>query len=567
VSFLTGHEEKSPAFLAGQSEAYAYDDIYRLIEYKVGDLVGSDVPVPITQRQYDLDKVGNWDQFTVDDDGAGPGVPVVYNNTPNQMNEYDDWSTNGPGEIPDDLGLDINFADPVPTPPEDGENWAHDKNGNRREDGKRIYEYDDENRLIRVTRKVDGVVSEYRYDALARRVVKVVDVLGTPVVTRYAYDDARVIEEQDALGNTLATYVYGNYIDEVLNMQRGGADFYYHQNALWSVAAVSDASGDVVERYAYTDYGCPTVTDGAGGAVAPNAWGTAHSAVGNPYMFTGRRWDEESGLYYYRARYYDCEAGRFVSVDALGYADGLNRLQYCLGNPVRYSDPSGLRCCLEKVEIRDSGPASIKGPLTQNGIALGLRVVGEWIIYGFEFKVTAKYENSSDKIEDCRIEQYIYVAGRRYGGPGANECSLLDDTHGVRPGPNRVGQPVRVNCKVLDASVQSTWPNLVPPSHKGFGLDINADTLYRANVSEKGRSGKHMWVKRYDSPGQRVALNNHSRADSMVHVLVEAESSANVKPRTKAWADLYFHITADKRNNAWTAAVFVSGGKKVGIAK
>jgi len=104
------YEQKSPAALAGKSEAYQYDAIYRLIDYKVGDLVGSTVPVPVTQRQYDLDKVGNWDQFTVDKDGAGPGVPVVYNNTPNQMNEYDDLSTDGPGEIPDDLGIPDNLG-------------------------------------------------------------------------------------------------------------------------------------------------------------------------------------------------------------------------------------------------------------------------------------------------------------------------------------------------------------------------------------------------------------------------------------------------------------------------
>jgi RHS repeat-associated protein len=332
------YEEKSPAFLAGQSEAYAYDDIYRLIEYKVGNLVGSDVPVPITQRQYDLDKVGNWDQFTVDDDVAGPGVPVDYNNTPNVMNEYDE---DGPEDgIPDD------FKDDKATPVADGEDWGHDDNGNRIYDGKRSYVYDHENRLIGVTYEAPAgdLVSEYRYDALGRRVFKQTDITaayGPTTVTRYAYDDARAIEEQDAPGNTLATYVYGNYIDEVLSMQRGGADFYYHQNALWSVAAVTDAAGNPVERYAYTDYGCPTITDGAGGAVAPNAWGTAHSAIGNPYMFTGRRWDEESGLYYYRARHYDCESGRFLQMDPEHYADGPNMYEFVVGNPANRLDPLG----------------------------------------------------------------------------------------------------------------------------------------------------------------------------------------------------------------------------------
>jgi len=318
-----------------RSEAYAYDDLYRLIDYKVGALVGSTVPLPTTQTQYFLDKVGNWDQFATDNDGAGPGLSIVYQNTPNQMNEYDDPSTNGPGEIPDDLGIPYNFKDLAGTPTPDGENWAHDKNGNRREDGQRVYAYDDENRLIRVIRKSDNLVSEYRYDALSRRVVKAVGVGLSPVTTRYAYDDARIIEDQDGAAATLATYVYGNYVDEVLNMQRGGADYYYHQNALWSVVAVSDASAVTVERYTYTDYGCPSVI---------------HSAIHNPWMLTGRQWDEESELYFYRARYYDCETGRFMQRDPKGYVEGVNLYEYVGSSPVNFVDPLGLgilfgECC------------------------------------------------------------------------------------------------------------------------------------------------------------------------------------------------------------------------------
>ncbi len=327
-------------------ESYGYDDIYRLIDYKVGefDLVDSTVKDPVFQRGYDLDKVGNWDQFTVDDDGAGLGVPVDYNNTPNQMNEYDDLSTNGAGEIPDDDGIPDDFMDDKATPAADGENFAHDKNGNRREDGKRIYEYDDENRLIQVTRKSDMVVTEYRYDALGRRVVKTVDVGGAVTVTHYDYEGARVIEEDDDNSVTLATYVYGNYIDEVLTMQRGGNDYYYHQSTLWSVAAVTNAAANVVERYAYTDYGCVSVTDGVGNPVVENDYAgfkTTHSAIGNIYMFTGRRWDEESGVYYYRARYYDCEGGRFLQRDPLGYFDSTNLYEYVGSMPLRHTDPTG----------------------------------------------------------------------------------------------------------------------------------------------------------------------------------------------------------------------------------
>lgn len=70
------------------------------------------------------------------------------------------------------------------------------------------------------------------------------------------------------------------------------------------------------------------------------------SVVGSLYdndrLFTGREYDRESGLYYYRARYYDPVAGRFVSRDPIGQVDSVNLYQYGKNNPVRYLDPTGL---------------------------------------------------------------------------------------------------------------------------------------------------------------------------------------------------------------------------------
>ncbi|WP_161491656.1 RHS repeat-associated core domain-containing protein [Sedimentisphaera salicampi] len=73
----------------------------------------------------------------------------------------------------------------------------------------------------------------------------------------------------------------------------------------------------------------------------PNGQPLDESAVGNPYMFTGRRYDSESGLYYYRARYYNPALGVFHSRDPLGYIDSMNLYAYCGNNPVNYADPMG----------------------------------------------------------------------------------------------------------------------------------------------------------------------------------------------------------------------------------
>ena len=130
--------------------------------------------------------------------------------------------------------------------------------------------------------------------------------------TLYYYDDTRILEEQNTTGTTLAAYAYGNYIDEMLSMDQGRAEHLYHQNALWSVEAVTDSTPEnLIERYSYDAYGAPTITNGSFSSVPPNTWGTPHSAIGNPWMFTGRQLDEEDGLYFYRARITTAARGGF----------------------------------------------------------------------------------------------------------------------------------------------------------------------------------------------------------------------------------------------------------------
>lgn len=306
------------------SESYTYDAAYHLINYKVGQLVGSTVAVPVTQTSYKLDEVNNWNNKATD------GV-----REPRQHNAVN--------EITSIAGVPL----------------INDDNGNLIEDQLYRYGYDQENRLLSVTRKSDNrVVGQYTYDALGRRVVKVAHPFGAPTETRYFYDEARIIEEQDAAGVPRANYVYGNYIDEVLTMNRGGQIYYYHQNALWSVAAVTDSAGNVVERYGYDAYGSVSITDGAGYPLGNI------SAIGNPWMFTGRRFDEETGLYDYRTRYLDPSKGRFITRDTIGIWEDEaalgNGYTYAGNNPFSYIDPDGTKSRAQRKAARQERRAERK---------------------------------------------------------------------------------------------------------------------------------------------------------------------------------------------------------------
>jgi len=112
----------------------------------------------------------------------------------------------------------------------------------------------------------------------------------------------------------------------MIDVAGGNILYYYHFDGLGSVIALSKVNGEIVERYSYDVFGEPNRI----------------SDVNNPYMFTGREYDEETGNYYYRARYYNPHIGRFLQADPIGIAGGINIYTYCLNNPTNWVDPWGL---------------------------------------------------------------------------------------------------------------------------------------------------------------------------------------------------------------------------------
>ena len=109
---------------------------------------------------------------------------------------------------------------------------------------------------------------------------------------------------------------------------------------MWREAGWSQTPVDVVHAIAFPY--AALIENALGAPLPPNAWGTPHSAIANPSMFTGRDLDEEAGLYFYRARYYDTEKGRFLQRDPLGYFAGMNLYEYAGSEPMYSGDPLGI---------------------------------------------------------------------------------------------------------------------------------------------------------------------------------------------------------------------------------
>jgi RHS repeat-associated protein len=191
------------------------------------------------------------------------------------------------------------------------------------------YTYDAENRLTKVEDFAAGnptvaFTSTYRYDGLGRRIEKV----ANGQTKRYIYDGEDILLEYDGTNTLQARYTHGPGIDEPIAVTKGTTPFYYHQDGLGSVTDLTDSAGVTAKSYAYDAYGNILESPGT---------------LDQPYTYTGREFDSESGLYHYRARYYDPATGIFLEKDPLGFVGaGINTYQYVRNNPVKFGDPKGL---------------------------------------------------------------------------------------------------------------------------------------------------------------------------------------------------------------------------------
>jgi len=328
------------------------------------------------------------------------------------------------------------------------ETITYDANGNTTSKtdstGTTTYSWDYDNRLTSVTLPGQGGTLYFKYDPFGRRIYKSSS-SGTSI---YAYDGVSLTEEASSSGGVVARYVQARNVDEPLAMLRSSTTSYFQADGLRSVTSLSNAAGTLAQTYTFDTFGNQTASSGS---------------LINSFRYTGREFDAETNLYFYRARYFDPQAGRFLSEDPVGFAGGdVNFYSYVHNDPVLYSDPMGLSpagggngCgnppCFVQLKYRPVDPSNPKNKMTHS----------QWYV-----------QNSSG-------QQFIIT-----GGPSGGFLNVWSVPVSPNPQPDNstvgwTAPPSAGLCQAVDNMLKAAnaWPNdTLPYNWQG----PNSNTIARS---------------------------------------------------------------------------------------
>ena len=306
--------ETAGGVLANYSWSAGFDDKDRVTSWNRAGSAGS---LPASQS-WNLDHVGNWDSVTKDS--------LTESRDHNNIHEL--------------TGINNNSIE-------------YDSKGNLLENSHgHDFVWDIDNHLVSVytgSGNGGGIgngngngqssdLTTFTYDALGRRLTKQTGNEKKLFIS----SGHQVIEEYEAQAsqnfNLARSYTYGTYVDDVLAKVEASNTptvLYYHSDRQFNVRGLTDAAGNIRELYSYTPYGKQIILDESGVE-------KLYTEYSNSYGYTGRYLDSETGLLYFRARYFDNEMGRFISRDPLGYVDGMSLYTGYFAEWLNF-DPSGLQ--------------------------------------------------------------------------------------------------------------------------------------------------------------------------------------------------------------------------------
>lgn len=341
---------------APETTTYTFDTADRLLG----------VIYPTTRVAYTYDDVGN--RLTEKEYGQGGAL------TSDKTFDYDD--RNRLLSVTNPLGAGVTYT--------------YDANGNRitRQQGGTQTEliYDIRDKLTEV-RSASALVERYAYDYQGLRIRKA----GSGALLRYVYDDDSVLLQTDDAGNTLTKYDYGP--DRLLSLAHAteGRQFYLF-DSLGSVVNLTTAAGALQARYQY------------------DAWGNDRGHTGtsaNVFGFTGHELDAATGLYYFKARFYDAETGAFLTEDAApgdpGTPASLHRYLYGYSNPTVYIDPTGNATAASEAQAAEDLLLSSLSPRERAAYLEEKKISGEVI------------DDTLQGMWDDVVEAYIANVMRRLG--------------------------------------------------------------------------------------------------------------------------------------------------------
>ena len=174
-------------------------------------------------------------------------------------------------------------------------------------------------------------MAEYGYDPEGYRVVK----RAKGETIHYIFEGTEPVFEKRITDNTvkIRSYVYalGRHLARVDGVigDTEAEIYFYHTDHIGSVRAVTNQAGEVVWNADYLAFG--------------TRFGeTTDAAFEEWHGFTGKEYDPDTGLYYYNARWYDADIGRFISEDPAADPNNPNLYVYGRNNPLRFVDPTGL---------------------------------------------------------------------------------------------------------------------------------------------------------------------------------------------------------------------------------